>query len=162
MKYKSEHLPFSIIIILIIIEFVFFLSNDWGKNCRNTVRGITSMQAATSNYAASKRYCLTLNLKDDPDLISEYKKLHEHVWPEITAGFAEVGIVDMEIYIQGNKLFMILETVKNFDLKKDFERMGKLPSQKEWENLVSKFQDTDNPESIEKWQTIERIFRYKK
>ncbi len=30
-----------------------------------------------------KRYCLTLDLKEDPAVIEEYKKIHKNVWLDI-------------------------------------------------------------------------------
>ena len=64
-----------------------------------------------------KRYCQMLNLKDDPALIAEYRKRHseEEVWPETLAAIREVGILEMEIYIHGTSLFMIVETPLDFD-----------------------------------------------
>ena len=64
-----------------------------------------------------KRYCRTLSLKDNPELISAYRKAHskEESWPEILEGIRAVGILEMEIYILGNKLFMIVETPLDFD-----------------------------------------------
>ena len=29
------------------------------------------------------RYCLTLDLQNDPKKIAEYKRYHEKIWPEI-------------------------------------------------------------------------------
>mgnify|MGYP005857242091 CR=1 FL=1 len=48
----------------------------------------------------TKRFCQTLDLKNEPELIAAYKKLHEegHVWREILSGIKEVGILEMEIY----------------------------------------------------------------
>ena len=65
----------------------------------------------------TKRYCQTLDLKDDPELIKEYKKRHgqECYWPEIGEGIKSVGILEMEIYLCGNRLFMIVETPLDFD-----------------------------------------------
>ncbi|MDH5400111.1 MAG: L-rhamnose mutarotase, partial [Cyclobacteriaceae bacterium] len=40
-----------------------------------------------------KRYCLALDLKEDPDLINEYKVYHENVWPEIKESITDSGIV---------------------------------------------------------------------
>ena len=56
-----------------------------------------------------KRYCQTLDLRDSPELIAEYRKRHSQAeaWPEILAGIREVGILEMEIYILGTRLFMI-------------------------------------------------------
>ena len=64
-----------------------------------------------------KRYCQTLDLRDSPELIAEYRKRHSQAeaWPEILAGIREVGILEMEIYILGTRLFMIVETPVDFD-----------------------------------------------
>ena len=58
-----------------------------------------------------------MSLKDDAQLIEDYKKVHAPgaVWPEITDGMREVGILDMEIYIQGTRLFMIMDTIPDFN-----------------------------------------------
>jgi L-rhamnose mutarotase len=109
-----------------------------------------------------KRYCKTLQLKNDPSLIEEYKKLHAKgkAWPEITQGMKEVGIIDMEIYLSGATLFMIMDTEENFDHEMAMNALSGLPRQSEWEALVSKFQKTSASSSAkEKWKLIERIFK---
>lgn len=58
-----------------------------------------------------KRYCQTLELYNDPELIAGYVEEHSRVWPEIKAGIREVGILDMQIYMYENRLFMIVDTV---------------------------------------------------
>ena len=80
-----------------------------------------------------KRYCQTLNLKENPELIAEYRKRHlkENAWPEILEGIREVGILEMEIYILGSRLFMIVETQ----------------------------QAKPGASSSEKWQQMERMFK---
>jgi L-rhamnose mutarotase len=111
-----------------------------------------------------KRYCKTLTLKDDPKLIEAYKRIHAPgaAWPEITAGMREVGIIDMEIYIYDTRLFMIMDTVPDFDHDKAMQELSKKPRQTEWEALVSKFQQT-SPEATadEKWQLMEQIYKLK-
>ena len=64
-----------------------------------------------------KRYCQTMDLKNDPELIAKYKEAHDryHSWPEIREGIKSVGILEMEIYILDNHLFMIVETPVDFD-----------------------------------------------
>ncbi len=108
-----------------------------------------------------KRYCQTLKLKDDAALIEEYKYWHTHEnrWPEIPEGIKAVGILDMELYIHGNLLFMIVETPINFDWDDAFGKLADLPRQAEWEAFMSKFQMADpNAGSAEKWTLMERIF----
>ena len=109
-----------------------------------------------------KRYCKTLTLKNDPELIEAYKKVHAPgaAWPEITRGMKEVGIIDMEIYIHNNQLFMIMDTVDDFDHNSAMNELAQKPRQKEWEAFVSRFQQTSSEASAdEKWQLIERIYK---
>ena len=109
-----------------------------------------------------KRYCKTLSLKDDAQLIEDYKKVHAPgaAWPEITQGMLEVGIIDMEIYILGARLFMIMDTVADFDHDKAMTELAKKPRQSEWEAYVSRFQQTSAEATAdEKWQLMDRIYK---
>lgn len=109
-----------------------------------------------------KRYCQTLDLKDDPALIEEYAYWHspEHIWPEIPEGIRAVGILDMEIYRLGNRLCMIVETPDDFDWDSAFARLATMDRQAEWEDFVGKFQQASaGSASSEKWQLMERIFK---
>ena len=108
-----------------------------------------------------KRYCKTLTLKNDPELIRDYKKVHSKgsIWPEITKGMKDVGILDMEIYIFGNHLFMIMDTVIEFDHNRDMKLLASKPRQSEWESYVSTFQGVSkNATAEEKWQLMDRMF----
>jgi L-rhamnose mutarotase len=108
-----------------------------------------------------KRYCKTLLLENDQALIEEYKKVHAPgaAWHEITQGMKDVGILDMEIYIQGTRLFMIMDTVADFDHDKAISELAQKPRQHEWETYVSQFQKASEDASAnEKWQLMERIF----
>ncbi|MDE5561734.1 MAG: L-rhamnose mutarotase [Bacteroidaceae bacterium] len=108
-----------------------------------------------------KRYCQTLDLRDNPELIAEYRRRHsrEHVWPEILEGIREVGILEMEIYILGTRLFMIVETPLDFDWDTAMTRLSTLPRQDEWEDYMSEFQLVKSGmSSAEKWQPMERMF----
>lgn len=113
----------------------------------------------------TKRYCKTLKLHDDHDLIEAYKKVHAPgaAWPEITQGMREVGIVDMEIYILGTQLFMIMDTVPDFDHEKAMKKLANKPRQAEWEAYVSRFQKTSSEATAdEKWLLMERIYKMDK
>lgn len=109
----------------------------------------------------AKRYCRALTISEDPELIRLYRECHseEHNWKEIRDGIREVGILEMEIYILGNQLFMIMDTVEDFDWDTAMARLATLPRQAEWEAFVSRFQgcDPDAP-SDRKWQLMERMF----
>ena len=108
-----------------------------------------------------KRYCQTMDLKDNPELITKYIKLHSKLeaWPEIRAGIRSVGILEMEIYILGTKLFMIVETPLDFDWDEAMAKLATLPRQQEWEDYMSVFQQAEpGASSAEKWQPMERMF----
>lgn len=109
-----------------------------------------------------KRYCQTMDLKEDPELIKEYCYWHsaEHIWPEIPQGIRAVGIRNMEIYRLGTRLFMIVETDDDFDWDASFARLATLDRQAEWEDFVARFQKTEpGSSSAEKWQLMEQIFK---
>lgn len=108
-----------------------------------------------------KRYCQTLSLKNNPQLIAEYRKAHskEGSWSEIREGIRSVGILEMEIYIYGNQLFMIVETPADFDWNTAMEKLAHLPRQAEWEEHVARFQEcVPGCTSAEKWKMMERVF----
>lgn len=107
-----------------------------------------------------KRYCQTLELYNDPEMIAGYVEEHNRVWPEIKAGIREVGILDMQIYMYENRLFMIVDTVDDFDWVKDNERLAALPRQAEWEAYVARFQRVlPGQPSHEKWKLMKQIFK---
>lgn len=109
-----------------------------------------------------KRYCQTLDLKEDEKLMEEYLYWHapEHIWPEIPEGIRAVGIQDMEIYRLGNRLFMIVETPDDFEWEAAFERLARMDRQAEWEAFVGRFQQADpGLSSSGKWRLMERIFK---
>lgn len=106
-----------------------------------------------------KRYCQMLVISDDPVLVEQYKEAHRHVWPEVIEGQRAVWILDMQIYALGSQLFMIMDTVDEFDFERDMARLATLPRQAEWEAYVSRFQGcAAEMSSADKWTLMERIF----
>ena len=110
-----------------------------------------------------KRYCQTLQLVDDEQMIAKYVEAHAHVWPEVIEGQRQVGILDMQIYRRGRNLFMICDTVDDFDWQRDMARLATLPRQAEWEAYVAQFQGCDpSAPSTAKWRLMEKIFELEK
>ena len=110
----------------------------------------------------TKRYCFSCDLKDDPKLISEYKRYHAvgEVWPEITKSIKDAGIVDMQIYLTGNRMFMIMEVDETFDPKRKAEMDADNPKVQEWERLMWKYQQgLPWAEDDEKWIALEKVFQ---
>lgn len=108
----------------------------------------------------TKRYCLTLDLKDDPKLIAAYRRYHKKIWPEITKSIRDAGIEDMEIYLLGTRMFMIMEVNDNFSFTAKASADVANPKVREWEELMWKFQKPlPNAKPGEKWLLMERIFK---
>jgi L-rhamnose mutarotase len=106
-----------------------------------------------------KRYCLTVDLKDDMQLIAEYEAYHQEVWPEIKKSILNSGITSMEIYRFDNRLFMIMETDDTFSFERKAAMDAANQKVQEWETLMWKFQQPlKNAKPGEKWVLMEEIF----
>ena len=111
----------------------------------------------------NRRYCLTLDLKDDPRLIAEYKRHHQRIWPEITASLKDSGVEDAEIYLLGTRLFMILEVSDKFSFAAKAQADLANPKVCEWEQLMWKYQSAlPQAKPGEKWLVMEKIFQLEK
>jgi L-rhamnose mutarotase len=111
----------------------------------------------------NKRYCLTLDLKDDPELIAEYKRYHEKIWSEITKSIKDSGIEDMEIYLLGTRMLMVMEVSEQFSFEAKVKADRENPKVCEWEELMWKFQEPlADAKQGEKWLLMEKIFKLEK
>lgn len=107
-----------------------------------------------------KKYTFALDLKDDPTLIKEYEVYHQNVWPEVVDSIKNAGIMNMEIYRAGNRLFMIMETEDDFSLEAKALTDQYNPKVQEWENLMWKYQQAiPYAREGEKWMLMTRIFQ---
>ena len=108
----------------------------------------------------NRRYCLTLDLKDDPKLIAEYKRYHEKIWPEISKSIRDSGMEDLEIYLLGTRMVMIMEVNEHFSFTAKAKADQHNPKVQEWETLMWKFQQP-LPQAApgEKWLLREKIFK---
>ncbi len=108
-----------------------------------------------------KRYCQILETTDNPELIRLYRECHSRgkAWKEILEGIRSVGILEMELYIHGNQVVMIVETPLDFEWEQAMAKLATLPRQAEWEAYVAQFQGCDvNATSAQKWQLMDRMF----
>jgi len=106
-----------------------------------------------------KRYVLALDLKDDEHLIREYEEYHQKVWPEILDNIKASGILNMEIYRTGNRLFMIMEVEDNFSFESKAKADKSNAKVQEWETLMWKYQQAlPHPQPGEKWIIMDKIF----
>jgi L-rhamnose mutarotase len=106
-----------------------------------------------------KRYCLALDLKDDPALIAEYENYHRRVWPEIIASIKEAGIEKLDIYRFANRLCMIMEVNDRFSFDRKAAMDAANPKVQEWELLMWNYQQAlPATKPGEKWVLMDKIF----
>jgi L-rhamnose mutarotase len=106
-----------------------------------------------------KKYCFTLDLKDDPSSIAAYEAHHKNIWPEVKASILEAGVTGMEIYRWENRLMMIMEVEDwfTFEAKEAIDLAD--PIVQKWESLMSTFQKPPLGYSGEgKWVLMKHIF----
>lgn len=109
-----------------------------------------------------QRYCLALDLIDNSVLINEYIEFHKNVWPEIQKSIKDSGILNLEIYHVGDRLFMIMETDVRFSFEEKAKQDASNPKVQEWEMLMWKFQKAlPQAKSGEKWILMDKIFELK-
>ena len=108
----------------------------------------------------NQRYCLTLDLKNDPALIAEYRRHHREFWPEVAACMRECGILNCELYQLGTRLMLLLETTPEFSFENKARIEQHHPKVLEWEQLMWKFQQPlPGAKPGEKWILMEQIFK---
>lgn len=106
-----------------------------------------------------KRYCLALDLKDDPQLIAQYESHHEKVWPEVIDSISSAGILSMQIFRVSNRLFMIMDAEDDFDFFERSRSDSGNPRVIEWEELMWKYQQAlPMAAPGEKWVLMKKVF----
>ena len=109
-----------------------------------------------------KKYCLALDLKNDPDIIQEYKQFHQNVWPEIIESITSSGIKNLDIYSVQDRLFMIIEAEDSFSFEEKSKLDASNPKVQEWEELMWKFQKAlPGAQPGKKWMLMDKIFELK-
>ena len=107
-----------------------------------------------------RRYALALDLVDDPKAIEAYKKAHRKVWPEVIASIKDAGIVEMEIFLRGSRLFMLMEVDESFSFENKARMDAQNPKVQQWERLMEQYQQiVPAAAKGEKWSLMESIFK---
>ncbi len=106
-----------------------------------------------------KSFAMTLNLKDDPAIIQQYREYHRAVWPEVLKGLRGIGITRMKIFLHGRRLFMYLEAPDSFDPRRDFPRYMTDRRARQWDELMRTFQEpVPGATAGEWWAPMEEVF----
>jgi L-rhamnose mutarotase len=105
------------------------------------------------------RHCLTLDLKDDETAIAEYKRYHVKIWPEVKQSLFDAGVVEMEIYLLGTRMFMIMDVDDSFSLAAKAAKDLANAKVQEWETIMHGFQQQlPGAQADQYWMVMERVF----
>ena len=105
------------------------------------------------------RHCLTLDLQNDAHKIAEYKRYHEKVWPEVRDSLHDAGVTNMEIYLLGSRMFMIMDVSDGFSFEKKAAMDTANPKVLEWEALMANFQAVpEGANPVRRWAPMEKVF----
>ncbi len=89
-----------------------------------------------------KCYGLTINLKDDAEVIAQYKEYHRNAWPEVLEHARRLGILKTRIFLIGRRLFMYIETEDDFDFGRAFSAPAPGAARiREWDDIMRGFQE---------------------
>lgn len=109
----------------------------------------------------NRQFCLTLDLRDDEDLIREYEQYHQpgHTWPEVIDSIRRSGILDMQIYRAGTQLVMVMTVTGSFSFEEKNLMDRQNPKVVQWERLMTRFQLAAADSSAgAKWKKMQSIF----
>ncbi len=108
------------------------------------------------------RHCLTLDLQDDPKKIAEYKRYHEQIWPEVRDSLFDAGVKEMEIYLAGTRMFMIMDVDDGFSFENKAAMDSANPKVLEWETVMANFQAVpEGADPVKRWIPMEKVFDLK-
>jgi L-rhamnose mutarotase len=121
--------------------------------------GIPKAAQSRTQRSNMPRHCLTLDLQNDPAKIAEYKRYHEKIWPEIRDSLFAAGVTNMEIYLQGTRMFMIMDVSDDFSFEKKAAMDAANPKVMEWEALMGNFQAVpDGANPVRRWAVMDQVF----
>jgi L-rhamnose mutarotase len=108
--------------------------------------------------AALQRRCFALDLKNYPAAIESYKHWHRPGGPpaEVTRALRDAGIAALDIYLIGNRLFMIMDSDPAAQ-PTDHSDNAQVQA---WESLMNELQQElpFSKTSAGKWQLLEHIY----
>jgi L-rhamnose mutarotase len=104
-------------------------------------------------------YGMTLMLKDDDEVVEQYRQYHRNAWPEVIARLQEIGVLEMRIYLLGRRLFMYMEAVEGFSPEREFPKLADDARYREWDELMRGFQEpAPEAKAGEWWAPMEELY----
>ena len=106
------------------------------------------------------RCVFTVRLKDEPGVVETYMRHHRDVWPDVQASLTQSGVEQMDIYLLGRTLVMVVEMRSGIDYRTAFtSHASSSPRVIEWERLMKSLQTPSvEARAGEWWAVMEPVF----
>ena len=105
-----------------------------------------------------KMLVLNMALEKNPLMIQDYINYHANVWPEVIDDLRKRPVGRMRIYNSENKLVMLLEVDKDFDIKDGIHIEPPMPKVKEWSSIMSKLGKKLESGKLDSWTAMNMVF----
>ena len=106
------------------------------------------------------RYVFTVNLKSDPEVVDTYRRHLREVWPEVQVSLRRAGVQQMDIYLLGRRLVMVVEMPDGLDYRVAFKSHASSSERvADWERLMKSLQEPPaEARAGEWWAFMEPVF----
>ncbi|MGP8313156.1 L-rhamnose mutarotase [Enterocloster aldenensis] len=106
-----------------------------------------------------KTYAMTIDLKDDPEILALYEEYHSNVWPEVRQAVKKVGMENVRIFRFGTRLVQIFDARDDFDITKDIDAYAEDPVVRKWDTMMNGFQvPLNGRREGEWWAEMELVY----
>ncbi|HWU15887.1 MAG TPA: L-rhamnose mutarotase [Caulobacter sp.] len=106
------------------------------------------------------RRCFAVDLHDDPGQIARYRAWHAVGGPPaaVTAAIRADDVHELQIWLVGDRLFMIMEQGDGYDAQAKAARDAADPDVQAWDALMRTFQKPLPFAPDQTWAEMERVY----
>ena len=87
------------------------------------------------------RNAFKMKLKPGPDVVAEYKRRHDEIWPELSAALAAAGVSDYSIFLDEETL--TLYAVQKLSENNTADGLKDLPIVRKWWDYMAPLMEVE-------------------
>jgi len=110
------------------------------------------------NMPDKKIIVLHVDLAEDKSKIQEYIDYHAEVWPEVIEDLRKRPVGRMRIYNSNNRLVMLLEVEKDFNIEDGIHIEPPQPKVAEWSTAMTPLLKKLETGKIDEWTPMNIVF----
>lgn len=101
-----------------------------------------------------ERVCFLLKVR--PEMLTEYRQRHEHVWPEMLQALTETGWRNYSLFLRGDGL--LIGYLETDDFAESLRRMAATDVNERWQRGMAPFFVSADGRPDEVLERIEEVF----